>query len=95
MIKQLQIHELRNLKQVNLMLAACNLIVGANGSGKTSLLEVVFLFHEAKAFVIMSLNDISATIKVLVPYGHAQNLKSPVRLPSKKSLMRQASLTLF
>ena len=32
----------------------------------------------------MSLNDISATIKVLVPYGHAQNLKSPVRLLSKK-----------
>ena len=43
-----------------------------------------FCCHEAKAFVIMSLNDISATIKVLVPYGHAQNLKSPVRLLSKK-----------
>ena len=50
MIKQLQIHELRNLKQVNLTLAACNLIVGANGSGKTSLLEAVFLLSRGKSF---------------------------------------------
>ena len=50
MIKQLKIHELRNLKQVNLTLAACNLIVGANGSGKTSLLEAVFLLSRGKSF---------------------------------------------
>ena len=44
------IHHLRNLQQVNLNLAQCNVIFGANGSGKTSILEAVFLLSRGKSF---------------------------------------------
>ena len=50
MIERLQISHLRNLKQINLSLGACNIIIGANGSGKTSLLEAVFLLSRGKSF---------------------------------------------
>lgn len=50
MIKRLQVTHLRNLDQVNLSLAACNVIIGANGSGKTSLLEAIFLLSRGKSF---------------------------------------------
>ncbi|MFB6348555.1 DNA replication/repair protein RecF [Moraxella sp. ZJ142] len=50
MINKLQIHNLRNLEQVAINLAACNLVIGANGSGKTSLLEAVFLLSRGKSF---------------------------------------------
>ncbi|WP_182405743.1 DNA replication/repair protein RecF [Psychrobacter sp. GP33] len=50
MIERLQISHLRNLQQVNLSLGACNVIIGANGSGKTSLLEAVFLLSRGKSF---------------------------------------------
>lgn len=50
MIEQLQIHQLRNLQAVNLTLKRCNLFVGDNASGKTSLLEAVFLLSRGKSF---------------------------------------------
>ncbi|OXL21824.1 DNA replication/repair protein RecF [Psychrobacter sp. DAB_AL32B] len=50
MIERLQISHLRNLTQVNLASAACNVIIGANGSGKTSLLEAIFLLSRGKSF---------------------------------------------
>ncbi|HCT74875.1 DNA replication/repair protein RecF [Psychrobacter aquimaris] len=50
MIERLQISNLRNLTQVNLHATACNVIVGANGSGKTSLLEAIFLLSRGKSF---------------------------------------------
>lgn len=50
MIERLQISYLRNLTQVNLSSAACNVIIGANGSGKTSLLEAIFLLSRGKSF---------------------------------------------
>lgn len=50
MIKQLQITHLRNLTSINLLLAECNVFVGENGSGKTSLLEAVFLLSRGKTF---------------------------------------------
>ena len=50
MIERLQVSHLRNLTQVNLQPAACNVIIGANGSGKTSLLEAVFLLSRGKSF---------------------------------------------
>ena len=50
MIERLQISHLRNLTQVNLPSAACNVIIGANGSGKTSLLEAIFLLSRGKSF---------------------------------------------
>ncbi|MGP9517995.1 DNA replication/repair protein RecF [Psychrobacter sp. AOP7-C1-14] len=50
MIERLQISHLRNLTQLSLQPAACNVIVGANGSGKTSLLESIFLLSRGKSF---------------------------------------------
>lgn len=50
MIERLQILHLRNLTQVNLPSVACNVIIGVNGSGKTSLLEAIFLLSRGKSF---------------------------------------------
>ncbi|MBF4489884.1 DNA replication/repair protein RecF [Psychrobacter sp. N25K4-3-2] len=50
MIERLQISHLRNLSQVTLPATACNVIIGANGSGKTSLLEAIFLLSRGKSF---------------------------------------------
>ena len=50
MIERLQISHLRNLTQVNLQSADCNVIIGENGSGKTSLLEAIFLLSRGKSF---------------------------------------------
>ena len=50
MIERLKISHLRNLQQIDLALNECNIIIGANGSGKTSLLEAVFLLSRGKSF---------------------------------------------
>ncbi len=50
MIERLQISHLRNLTQISVEPAACNVIIGANGSGKTSLLEAIFLLSRGKSF---------------------------------------------
>lgn len=50
MIERLQISHLRNLSQISLEPAACNIVIGANGSGKTSLLEAIFLLSRGKSF---------------------------------------------
>lgn len=50
MIERLQVSHLRNLTQVDLQSAACNVVIGANGSGKTSLLEAIFLLSRGKSF---------------------------------------------
>ncbi len=50
MIERLQIFHLRNLTQISVEPAACNIIIGANGSGKTSLLEAIFLLSRGKSF---------------------------------------------
>lgn len=50
MIERLQVSYLRNLTRVNLSSAPCNVLIGANGSGKTSLLEAIFLLSRGKSF---------------------------------------------
>lgn len=50
MIERLQVSHLRNLEQVDMQAAQCNAIIGVNGSGKTSLLESVFLLSRGKSF---------------------------------------------
>lgn len=51
MLTQLQIHHIRNLEQVTLQeLARINIFFGANGSGKTSILESVHMLGMARSF---------------------------------------------
>ncbi|OOR88158.1 hypothetical protein B0181_08705 [Moraxella caviae] len=50
MLSTLRVHQLRNIAQADLALSQYNLITGANGSGKTSLLEAVFLLSRGKTF---------------------------------------------
>lgn len=50
MIERLQVSHLRNINHINIHIAACNVVIGANGSGKTSLLEAIFLLSRGKTF---------------------------------------------
>lgn len=50
MIERLQISHLRNLTQLQLTASRCNVVMGANGSGKTSCLEAIFLLSRGKSF---------------------------------------------
>lgn len=50
MLTHLSIHQLRNLQAVHIKVGQCNVIVGANGSGKTSLLESLYLLSRGKSF---------------------------------------------
>ena len=50
MIERLQVSHLRNLSHLDLQTAACNVFIGANGSGKTSFLEAIFLLSRGKSF---------------------------------------------
>ncbi len=50
MIEKLKITQIRNLYDIDLNLSSCNVFVGQNGSGKTSLLEAVFLLSRGKSF---------------------------------------------
>lgn len=50
MIDRLQVTHLRNITRADLKVAGCNVFIGDNGSGKTSLLEAVFLLSRGKSF---------------------------------------------
>ena len=50
MIERLQVSHLRNIQQIDMQTAQCNVIIGINGSGKTSLLESIFLLSRGKSF---------------------------------------------
>lgn len=49
-IHELHIHHFRNLHRVMLHFASCNVFIGHNGSGKTSLLESIYLLSRGKSF---------------------------------------------
>ena len=49
-IRRLRVQGIRNLQDVDLELASVNVFFGANGSGKTSLLEAVYVLGSGKSF---------------------------------------------
>lgn len=49
-LAKLRIYDVRNLAHVSLDVKACNVFLGENGSGKTSLLEALFLLARGKSF---------------------------------------------
>lgn len=50
MLTQLKVYHVRNLSDISLSLGRVNVFVGGNGSGKTSLLEAVYLLSRGKSF---------------------------------------------
>lgn len=49
-IIELAIHHFRNLHKIELQPTSCNVFLGQNGSGKTSLLESIYLLSRGKSF---------------------------------------------
>ena len=49
-ITELTIHHFRNLQYIELQPTSCNVFLGQNGSGKTSLLESIYLLSRGKSF---------------------------------------------
>lgn len=49
-ISELHIHHFRNLHNLQLAPSRCNVILGQNGSGKTALLESIYLLSRGKSF---------------------------------------------
>ena len=49
-IRRLRISQLRNIRQAELELGRVNLLSGPNGSGKTSVLEAVFVLGSGRSF---------------------------------------------
>lgn len=49
-IRRLRISQLRNIRQAELELRRVNLLCGPNGSGKTSVLEAVFVLGSGRSF---------------------------------------------
>ncbi|WP_438957592.1 DNA replication/repair protein RecF [Porticoccus sp.] len=70
-LKQLHVHGLRNLKHIQLSLSPqVNLFHGPNGSGKTSILEAIFLLGRGRSFRSRVLNTVINTQEqVCTAYG--------------------------
>lgn len=49
-ITKLQVHDFRNLSECSIYPNLCNIILGKNGSGKTSILESIYLLSRGKSF---------------------------------------------
>jgi len=74
-LTRLQIVNLRNIKQVSFVAASdLNVIYGANGSGKTSLLEAIHILGSGKSFRSNAIrNVINIDAESLVVYGEVVN----------------------
>lgn len=49
-LNKVRLYQVRNLVQIDIALTQCNVFIGKNGSGKTSLLEAMFLLSRGKSF---------------------------------------------
>ncbi|MDX2350300.1 MAG: DNA replication/repair protein RecF [Porticoccus sp.] len=58
-LQKLDVHGLRNLKQIQLSLSpGANLLYGSNGSGKTSVLEALYLLGRGRSFRTRTLSPV-------------------------------------
>ena len=80
-ITRLDIHGVRNLAQTSLRdLGRVNLIVGANGSGKTSFLEAVHLLGMARSFRSTKIRSvINHELDALTVYGEVSSTTGQLR----------------
>src|ERR1700738_2483635 len=73
--KDLSIHGFRRLQDVQLPLRPLNVMIGANGIGKTSVLDVLSLLaNSAQGKLSASLTDLSGFTSVLT-YDRAEDLR--------------------
>ena len=49
-IARLHIHHLRSIQYADISPKACNVFLGDNGSGKTTVLEAIYLLSRGKSF---------------------------------------------
>ncbi|MGH9445758.1 MAG: AAA family ATPase [Terriglobia bacterium] len=72
--KELTIHGFRRLNDVRLPLRPLSVMIGANGTGKTSVLDVLFLLaNSAQGKLSESITDLSGLASVLT-YDRAKEL---------------------
>ena len=80
MLSQLDIYRFRNISEAHLSLAHNNLLVGLNGSGKTSVLEAIHLLAYGKSFRHCSIESvITHNEKDLIVSGRFDGEKAGVQ----------------
>ncbi|BDX04482.1 DNA replication/repair protein RecF [Planctobacterium marinum] len=74
-LKQLMLSDFRNIKEIDLTLSeGCNVISGDNGSGKTSLLEAIYLFWNGRSFRSSRIQDtVNVDGKSVLIRGNAED----------------------
>jgi len=87
MLVELKISDVRNLESLNLTLSkTSNIIVGPNGSGKTSILETIYLLSRARSFRTYTTKKIISSGKnALVVYGLVEDEQQQNKIAIKKS----------
>ncbi|MGR8933879.1 MAG: DNA replication/repair protein RecF [Gammaproteobacteria bacterium] len=94
-LQKLDIYNVRNIQRASLYpSAAVNFIVGANGSGKSSLLEAIFILGRAQSFRTASIKkairfdskELIVSGRVLQDSGHIATLG--VQLDGKNNIVR-------
>lgn len=104
-LQQLVVRHFRNLEHVELPLhPRCNVFVGANGQGKTALVEAMYFLSRGQSFrthltaPLIQFDFPRLSIQALTPQGDQISFEKPVKGPSKlflnqKKCQRMSELT--
>ncbi|PCI65453.1 MAG: DNA replication/repair protein RecF [Piscirickettsiaceae bacterium] len=87
MLSEVKISNIRNIKSAHLKLSGdINIFVGPNGSGKTSILEGIYLLSRSRSFRTQSLNKVrTKNEEALVVYGLLDDGKTKHQIAIKKT----------
>lgn len=87
MLSEVKINNVRNIKKGHLKLSNnINIIVGPNGSGKTSVLEAIYLLSRSRSFRTQSINNVRTKGEEhLVVYGATEEKERTNQIAIKKS----------